>query len=1016
MKNLMVFVFGLLLCTTVWAQQRTITGMVSDEVGQPLPGVNVTVEGTAVGTVTGPDGSFTLQINENITSLLVSFIGFKTQEVDIASTSNISVQMELDAIGIEEVVAVGYGIQKKVNLTGSIASVQGEKLAEKSVVQTSQALQGIAAGVTVTSNNGKPGNEGTTVRVRGIGTLNDNNPLVLIDGVASSLDAIDPNDIADMSILKDAASAAIYGSRAANGVILITTKRGKSGEMVVSYNGSVGFTTPITYPVNASAWDYMMLYDEANANDLRTDDGVPGGVIYGTEKINTWKNATDRDEYPNSDMFKETYADKAAQTKHFLSLSMGTDKLKSNTSINYTYQDAHYPNSGYTRYGVRSNNSYKMNDVVEFGVDLSIRKTLSEDAAAGITDASGQGHNLDQLMRQPAIYPTRFSNGVWGYNYNGGPHAMMSIFEALHMTYNTWHETLAKLSATINPFTGMRINLSYAPKLNTADIKTVSKTTNLYDYQTGEVIYTPPGQASMTETRNTTIEDDINVLVNYDKSIGGHDLSALGGFQYLTNDYNHLYAYRQGNDFQQFEELNSYNPVGQTNSGYTTEWALMSYFGRINYSYNGKYLLEANVRYDGSSRFASGYKWGVFPSFSLGWRFSEESFMDNLDWLDNAKLRASWGELGNQSGLGSNYPFALTIATDQYAVFGDELNPGYAPVNYALNDITWETTRMLDFGIDFTILGGKLDATFDWYKKDTRDILLSMPIPSVMGYANSPKQNAGAVENIGWDLTLSHANTFGKFYYKITGILSDVKNKITDMGGLNPQVSGIYVKQVGDPINALYGYQADGLFSSFEEARAYEVTQWGKLQGGDIRYIDLDDDGAMTGDDRFVLGNPIPRWTYSLNLDAKYEGFDLALFFQGVGKRDGYISGWYAYPFSNASTVLEQHLDRWYEGNPNPDAAFPRLSINQHSNNTQPSTFWQVSAAYLRLKNVQLGYTLPASLLKGKSISNVRIFANASNVFTISDLPIGMDPESPFSVQGSYPLISTYAFGVQVKF
>jgi len=402
--------------------------------------------------------------------------------------------------------------------------------------------------------------------------------------------------------------------------------------------------------------------------------------------------------------------------------------------------------------------------------------------------------------------------------------------------------------------------------------------------------------------------------------------------------------------------------------------------------------------------------------------------MQGIKWLSNGKLRASWGELGNQSGLGSNYPFALNVATDQYTVFGGVLNPGYAPVNYALTDITWESTRMIDFGIDLTMFDGQLDATFDWYKKDTRDILLTMPIPGVMGYANSPKQNAGAVENKGWDLSISHKNTIGQFNYKVTGILSDVRNKITDLGGLAPQISGVHVRQVGDPIDALYGYIADGLFSSFTEARAYTVAQFGKLQGGDIRYVDqltvdtnadgIPDvgDKKIAGDDRVILGNPIPRYTYSLDLYTSYKGFDFAVFLQGVGKRDGYVSGWLAYPFQNASTALVQHLDRWSEANPNPNAAYPRLSINQQSNNLQPSTFWQVSAAYLRLKNIQLGYSLPDKLLKSKSVAGVRFYANGTNVFTTSKLPLGMDPESPETVQNSYPLISTYTFGVEVKF
>lgn len=1017
MKNLIVFVCGLLLSTTIWAQQKTITGNVSDETGQPLPGVNVVVKGTTIGTVTKPDGTFSFEAPGNTKVVQVSFIGYVTQELDVSTTSLITIQLELDAIGIEEVVAVGYGIQKKVNLTGSITSVKGEKLAQRATIQTSQALQGMAAGVTVTSNNGRPGKEGTSVRIRGVGTINDNNPLVLVDGTASSLDDVDPNDIESMSILKDAASAAIYGSRAANGVILITTKRAKSGDVSVTYKGSVGFTSTITRPENADAWDYMMLYDEANANDLRTDDGAPGGYIYGSELINTWKNSTDRDQYPNSDQMKETYSDVAAQTQHYIGFSYGTDKLRSNTSVNYAFQDAHIPHSNFTRYGVRSNNSFTMNDYVEFGIDLSVRKSDYEDAAsANLNNTSTivSGTMIEQLMRLPAIYQTRYSNGVWGTNYAGGSNVMNSIFEKLNMTYEESQQTIAKLSATITPVTGMRINLSYAPKITTSNTKSVNKTTNVYDYQSGEVTRAATEPASMVERRRKTVEDDINILVNYSKQFENHDIAALGGFQYLTNSFNHLEAYRQGNDFQQFEELNSYNPVGQTNNGYTNEWALMSYFGRVNYAYKEKYLLEANVRYDGSSRFANDYKWGVFPSFSAAWRISSENFMQNIDWLDNAKMRASWGELGNQSGLGSNYPFALTVATDQYAVFGGQLNSGYAPVNYALNDITWESTEMLDFGFDVTLFGGKLDATFDWYKKDTHDILLSMPIPGVMGYANSPKQNAGAVENKGWDLALTHSNTKGDFFYRVTGILSDVKNKITDMGGLNPQVSGVHVKQVGDPIDALYGYVSDGLFNSFEEARSYPVAQWGKLQGGDIRYVDQDDDDAMTGDDRVVLGNPIPRYTFSLSMETAYKGFDLALFFQGVGKRDGYVSGWLAYPFANASTVLVQHLDRWNEADPNPDADYPRLSINQHTNNTKPSSFWQVSAAYLRLKNIQVGYKLP--LKKTKAFSSVRLFANTTNAFTISKMPMGMDPESPETVQNSYPMISTYTFGVEVKF
>jgi TonB-linked SusC/RagA family outer membrane protein len=1012
MKKVFSLLMLMLSFVVLFAQEKSVTGSVTDENSESLPGVNVIVKGTTLGTITDVDGSFKISVPKGRSILQFSFIGFDNKEIDISNTNKVTIQLKSSTIGLDEVVAVGYGVQKKVNLSGSIESVKGDALAKRSTIQTSQALQGIAAGVTVTSNNGKPGKEGTTVRIRGIGTINDNSPLVLVDGVSSSLDAVDPNDIESMSILKDAASAAIYGSRAANGVILITTKRGKTEKVTVTYKGSVGITTPITMPKNASAWDYMTLYDEANANDLRNDAGVPGGSIYGTDKINAWKNATDRDAYPNTDMLRETYKKQVAETQQYIGFSVGSEKFSSNTSLNYTWQDSHIPNSYYKRYGIRSNNSYNVNKFVQFGFDLSARNSYSEDAA---------NSGLDQLMRQPAIYQTRYSNGVWGSNYSGTPHQMQIITDKLNMHYEDWYETLAKISATIKPFAGMRLDFSYAPKFSGGSYKDVGKQAQLYDYKTLQLIYTSPSPATITEVRDKTREDDINILANYTQSFGKHDVAVLGGFQYLTNTYNYLSAYRQGNNFPQLEEINAFDPTGLTNGGYTSEWALMSYFGRLNYAYDGKYLLEANVRYDGSSRFANGYKWGLFPSFSGAWRFSSENFMQGLSWLNNGKLRASWGELGNQSsfdgnGKPINYPFALTVATNQYAVFGTTLNTGFAPVNYALADITWESTRMIDFGIDLSFFKGKLDATFDWYKKDTRDILLNMAIPGVLGYANSPKQNAGAVENKGWDLTLSHSNTIGKFYYKVTGILSDVKNQITDLGGLAPQVSGVHVKQVGSPIDAFYGYQADGLFGSFTEARSYAITQFGKLQGGDIRYKDLDDDKKITGTDRVVLGNPIPRYAYSMDIYTSYKGFDLALFFQGIAKRDSYISGWLAYPFQNASTALVQHLDRWSETNPNPDAAYPRLSINQQTNNLQTSSFWMVNAAYFRLKNVQLGYTLPAHLLKDKGISSVRFYANGTNVFTQSKMPLGMDPESPESVQGSYPLISTYTFGVEVKF
>lgn len=1003
-----ILLFVLFLGTqNAYAQNGTIKGIIKTADGKPIESASIKIKGQDAGVVSDKQGVFSIKVPAG-KAIAVSAVGYQVVElVPIPGQEN-AITLNQVVTELDQVVVVGYGTQKKVNLSGSVVSIKGDDLTKRNTIQTTQALQGMAPGVTVTSNSGKPGKENSSIRIRGIGTVNDNNPLVLIDGVASSVDAVDPNDIETMSILKDAASSSIYGSRAANGVILITTKRGKTDKVNLTYRSSVGFTTPLVLPQNATAWDYMTLYDEANGNDLRTDAGVPGGSIYGAATIDKWKNATDRDAFPNTDMMREAYRDKSFQTQHYIGFSVGSEKFKSNTSLNYSWQDALLPNTEYKRYGLRSNNSYTVNKVLEFGFDLSMRNTKIKDAAPNT--------EIEGMMRHPAIYQTLYSNGIWGTSYAGGTHPMQQIYDNLVPRTEDYQEILAKISAKITPFKGMQIDFWYTPKYNWSNFKNLFKRADVYDYKTGLVAVKNTGLATISEQRDFTREDDLNLLLNYTKSMGQHTLSALGGFQYLTNNFNTISAFRQGNNFQQFEQISSFDPTGMTNGGNASQWALMSYFGRLNYNYAGKYFLEANVRNDGSSRFANGYKWGLFPSFSGAWRFSAENFMKNIDWLSNGKLRASWGELGNQSGLGSNYPFALNVATNQFTVFNGILNPGYAPVNYALSNITWESSKMIDFGIDLSLFKGKVDVTFDWYKKQTNNILLNLAIPGVMGYANSPRQNAGSMENIGWDAAITYRNNIGDVAFKVTGILSDVQNQITNFGGLAPQVSGNKVRQVGSPIDAFYGLVSDGFFSSFAEARAYSVAQFGKLQGGDLRYIDQDGDKKLTGTDRVVLGSPIPRYTHSLEISASYKGFDLALFFQGVGKRDSYVSGWTAYPFQNASTALIQHLDRWSEANPNPNAAYPRLSINQQSNNLQASNFWMVNAAYVRLKNIQLGYTLPTRWLKGTGLTGASFFANGNNLITISKMPIGMDPESPESTQNTVPLLATYTFGVNLKF
>ena len=983
--------------------QGPVKGKVVEPDGTPVIGASVLVPGTTRGTITDVQGEFQINVAAG-TALEVSCIGYATKTVTAADW--MSVILEQDTTNLDEVVVVGYGVQKKVNLTGAVSSVRGEDLAFKNVMSTAQSLQGVAAGLTVTTATGEP--DDATMRVRGIGTLNNNDPLILIDGVAGSMSGLDPNDIESVSVLKDAASAAIYGSRAANGVILITTKHGRSNDLKVTYKGTVSTSRAITLPQLVNAWEYLQMRNDANANDTRKADGTPGGHLWSDQEIQTWKTSTDRDAYPNSNIIEETFKP-ATETQHYLGIQTGTEKFSTNTSLNYTWRDGDVKNINFNRYGIRSNNKYFLSDWASISADISARRRHYD-------TPYGNGANLDQFFRQAPIYATKYSNGVWAGNYSGTPHVRHQIEDNYMPRQQEWSEMMGRFALTLTPVKGLSVDFSFAPKWNTHDAKNIVTYPTLYNYKTGEINWSPTNPNSISQTNEREKEFDHNILATYNVSLGKHDIAAMAGWQYLTYHYDYLYGYRDGNIFPQFKEINAFDVTNQKTSGTASEWALMSYFGRFNYAYATKYLFEANVRYDGSSRFAAGYRWGVFPSFSVGWRFSEESFMDWADsWLNNGKLRVSYGHLGNQQGVGA-YATALNVNTTSYAVFGGEPTAAYSVSEYATQNLTWEKTTDFNVGIDLALFN-KLNLSFDWYKKTTDGILMGKNIPYIMGYTNSPYQNVGVVENKGWDFTATWFDVKGDFSYRITANLADVHNKIIDMNG-NRSIGTPTANLEGYPIGSLYGLEADGLFSSWAEAQA-APAQWGVLQGGDIRYKDLTGDGIVNDEDRTIIGNTIPRYTYSLDALFQWKGFDLDLFFQGVGKRDGYINGWYRYPFQNETTPFKEHLDYWQEGtNENPNAKLPRLSVNQQTNNQKVSTFWRRDASYLRLKNVQLGYRMPSKWFdKSNFISSCRLFVSGTNVFTIDHYGIkGMDPESNFSPENTYPINRQWTCGVEIRF
>lgn len=1022
MKNIIFFMMTLFTCQALG--QVNLTGKVVGADGVPLNDVTVQESLSQTLTKTDGNGEFTIAVPELPARLLFSIVGFDDQTLEVNNQSSINVVMYPSNESLDEVVVVGYGTQKKVNLTGAVSAVKGEELVKRPVASTTLALQGMVPGVTITSNSGTPGAEGESIRIRGIGTLNNNDPLVLIDGVASTLNAVNPNDIENISVLKDAASAAIYGSRASNGVILVTTKRAKGQELSINWNGNIGLQKLTDRPKMLGAIDYLELYDLAVSNDSRNvNTGTPGGRTYGEEYINNYRSMMGIDPYiyPNTDWGDVVFDDVAVQNLQNVSVSGGTEKLSALASINLQDQNGIYPGTNLKRYTVRMNTDYKFSDKVNVGLDLSGRQSTTTQPA---------GMAIASTFRTPPIYAYKTPNGNPAYNpLNSNPWATSQWDGDKGYSNTAYQEVFVNAKLGYAPFDFLSFDFSYVPRYNFSTTKAFTNTIDYYNMDE-ELVNTAPQMRSISMSRPFSFNQDLQFLANYHESFGGHNLQSVVGFQQITNHSDNLSASRQNSEFQ-YDELSAFPQLNQTGNGSASEWALQSWFGRVNYDYQGKYLLEANLRYDGSSRFFTGYKWGAFPSVSGGWRFSEEQFMKELHWLSNAKVRGSWGQLGNQEGIG-NYAFSMDINLNLPMVFNGQVVNGYGATNYAMRDISWETTTMTNLGLDLGFFRNKLEVVFDYYIKNTDGILLNLDIPSVLGYSNKPRQNAGKVENKGWDLSVVYANHKNDFSYRFAATLSDVRNEIIDMKGIVDNNNGILTNRAGYPIGSLYGLEYDGMFSSFDDAQQYAITQFGNLQGGDLKYkdqltVDTDGDGIPdAGDglinefDYVVMGNTIPRYTYSFDASFQYKNFDLGLFFQGVGKRDGYLSYDQAWAFNNGASVQQWQKDgMWTEGQT--DAKYPRMFVSS-SNNTQPSTYWKQNAAYLRLKNVQFGYTFSDKLLKDFFIKGARVYVSGQNLFTMKSMRPGYDPEmivtaaSASAQGGRLPLTSVYSFGFNLNF
>jgi len=1000
-------------------QPQTVSGTVTDKNdGNPIPGVNVVVKGTNVGVITDGEGKYSLSGIDRNATLVFSFIGYTSQEIPLNGIATLNVVLESTLTGLEEVVVIGYGTQKAINVTGSIVTAGSEKIEGEPVAHVTQALQGDVSGLSIRQPGGQP-NPTTEIIIRGYGTFSSagNSPLVLIDGIPGSIDNVNPNDIKNISVLKDAASASIYGARAANGVILIETKSGKEGKMELTYNGYIGFNELADKPRFVDSWIYAQAYNEALTN-------MGLGKAYSDEDIQKFQSGEFPDTHPNDHHYEMALDNKAYQTKHDVSLSGGNSSNRYFFSLGYLRNDGLLQNNKYDSYKENLLNYYNQYSVrLNVNSDLTKKLRLSVNVSGRLGDEHSPGaftgdqtmeRIITRLTRMPAAIPARTSEGYYGRVDKGAPWADIdSKSNELDKDYNISGKTDLEYNI-IGPLTlivraGYGYNNKYY-RLYVAEER-VDKTT-----------FNTPNKLFIENNARTELT--LEGLVRYEKSFGEHEINALAGYSQIESKYNFLKASRDNFITDELYELNAASSANQKNEGGASEWALVSYFGRIQYGFQGKYLFEANARYDGSSRFDSGKKFGLFPSFSFGWRISEEEFMkENLPWLNNLKFRGSWGELGNQQ-IGT-YPYQSKLVTGANAIFGDNVLPGIVVNTVPNTDITWETTAIVDLGVDFSVMDGKLSATVDYFNKTTRDILYSITTAGVLGMGSSP-YNAGKVKNVGWDFNIVHKNTIGNFSYSISPNFALVRNEVLSLAKVEKDIDkGLFI---GYPLNAIYGYIADGLFVDAQDVLDYP-TQPFKAVPGDIKYKDISGpdgipDGKVTAeDDRTVIGQTSPKYTYGGQVSARYKLFDFSLTFDGAGGMNRNLENYAARAFANKSNVQQWMWDnRWTKENPNPDAIYPRFYTHGESH-TEPvsyySTFWAWDASYLKIRSAQIGIDMPEVVTNLLHIKNMKFYLSGRNLFCFDNYFPGWDPEILVeTAEGGrhYPITRTYVLGLNVKF
>ncbi len=1017
---------------------KKITGTVKDEAGSSLPGVNVAIKGTTRGTSTDVDGKFSIDVDNNATALVFSFVGYLSKEITIGNATDLTIKLEPDTKILSEIVVVGYGTQKKTTVTGSISSIKGDAIAQVPAPNISQSLAGRVAGVSMRPNGGQPGKDDPDIHIRGIVTTGNNKPLVVVDGVRrDNIRQIDPASIDNITILKDAAAVAPYGIGGANGVILITTKKGKSGKAQVRISSSYGFQNPTYLPKVLGAKDYMALQNEAYLNQ------TPGGTSLPNDPttIQNYNQLHQEDpwKYPNSN-FLDVFNKNVPVQNHNLEFSGGSENLIYHAGVGYFDQKGIFDPVSYNRYNYNLNLEMAATPTTKIGMSVfgSFENTKDVDA-----DESTSGHLFRSFYKflptQSLVYP---EGDKWGESSASTPVGVLNSKGYRRVNGNTMlgtfyiEQQLAK---------GLKIKgvFSYDPSQSNTKLwhepfvyQKIDLSQKPYTYTDAISLQEGNGKPyrwlSLENVRKTNFT--YQAYLNYNKTFGDHSVTGLGVMEVRKTTGDNFYT-RRNNFAIGIDEISfgSSDKLDYDNSGSSYTGTEIGYVYRVGYTYKDKYIVEAAGRYDGHYYFAPGKRWGYFPAFSAAWRLSEEDFLKGNHSIDELKLRGSWGKAGMLAGGPFQYQSGYQLRGSAYAFGNGTLVQGSKVPREANPAITWEISTKTDIGFDLSMFNSLLTAEFDFFYENRTGMLLAPQVTLPVEYGlDLSQENKGRMTNRGFELNLGTRKRISDdFDFALNANVSYAKNRMLEVFQTDAEANNPNRTKLNRPFGTPYGFKSLGLFSTADDtngdgiintADGYNVTQFGVLHPGDIRYADLSGpdgvpDGIINNDDLTVIGHPVyPALTYGITPSVNWKGFDLSLFFQGAGVSSINVRQFQTVPFENngSNTGYEYFNNRWTPENQN--AKYPRSTPAPYANNTKDSDFWWANSAYLRMKTVSVGYTLPKVITQKVKMSSARIYMLTQNLFTISKLT-HVDPEMGYTDrETAYPVMKATTFGIDITF